>query len=145
MIRRPPRSTRTDTLFPYTTLCRSGCILNQPLSSDALAQLFTEARTFNGYLDKPVPVEMLHALWDLMKMGPTSANQLPARIVWCVSQEAKDKLAALASGNNAPKIQAAPVAAILAMDENFHDYLPELYPALRSEENRKSTRLNSSH
>src|SRR3546814_4576627 len=65
-----------------------------------------------------------------MKMGPTSANQLPARIVWCVSQEAKDKLAALASGNNAPKIQAAPVAAILAMDENFHDYLPELYPAL---------------
>src|SRR3546814_10140939 len=73
---------------------------------------------------------MLHALWDLMKMGPTSANQLPARIVWCVSQEAKDKLAALASGNNAPKIQAAPVAAILAMDENFHDYLPELYPAL---------------
>src|SRR3546814_2388946 len=23
MIRRPPRSTRTDTLFPYTTLCRS--------------------------------------------------------------------------------------------------------------------------
>src|SRR3546814_4113737 len=90
-------------------------------------QLFTEARTFNGYLDKPVPVEMLHALWDLMKMGPTSANQLPARIVWCVSQEAKDKLAALASGNNAPKIQAAPVAAILAMED------------------RKSTRLNSSH
>src|SRR3546814_4573994 len=73
---------------------------------------------------------MLHALWDLMKIGPTSANQLPARIVWCVSQEAKDKLAALASGNNAPKIQAAQVAAILAMDENFHDYLPELYPAL---------------
>src|SRR3546814_14018515 len=85
---------------------------------------------------------MLHALWDLMKMGPTSANQLPARIVWCVSQEAKDKLAALASGNNAPKIQAAPVAAILAMDDNFHDYLPELYPALdarswfRSDERR---------
>src|SRR3546814_4291493 len=96
-------------------------------------QLFTEARTFNGYLDKPVPVEMLHALWDLMKMGPTSANQLPARIVWCVSQEAKDKLAGLASGNNAPKIQAAPVAAILAMDENFHDYLPEPHPASRSE------------
>src|SRR3546814_7518405 len=26
MIRRPPRSTRTDTLFPYTTLCRSLCL-----------------------------------------------------------------------------------------------------------------------
>src|SRR3546814_14562095 len=80
----------------YFAFVEKVCILNQPLSSDALAQLFTEARTFNGYLDKPVPVEMLHALWDLMKMGPTSANQLPARIVWCVSQEAKDKLAALA-------------------------------------------------
>src|SRR3546814_21197847 len=63
-------------------------------------------------------------------MGPTPANQLPARIVWGVSQEAKDKRAALASGNNAPKIQAAPVAAILAMDANFHDSLPELSPAL---------------
>src|SRR3546814_8185007 len=29
MIRRPPRSTRTDTLFPYTTLCRSGRKLNR--------------------------------------------------------------------------------------------------------------------
>src|SRR3546814_14322266 len=26
MIRRPPRSTRTDTLFPYTTLCRSRAV-----------------------------------------------------------------------------------------------------------------------
>src|SRR3546814_21112338 len=26
MIRRPPRSTRTDTLFPYTTLFRSNCV-----------------------------------------------------------------------------------------------------------------------
>src|SRR3546814_6308500 len=29
MIRRPPRSTRTDTLFPYTTLFRSGAIENR--------------------------------------------------------------------------------------------------------------------
>lgn len=104
--------------------------MNQPLSTEALAQLFTEARTFNSFLDKPVPTEMLHAVWDLMKMGPTSANQLPARLVWCVSQEAKDKLADCASGNNSPKIRKAPVSVIIGMDENFHDHLPELYPAV---------------
>ena len=103
--------------------------MNQPLSPDALAQLFTEARTFNGYLDKPVPVEMLHAIWDLLKMGPTSVNQLPARLVWCVSQEGKDKLADCSHGNNADKIRKAPVAVIVGMDENFHDHLPELFPA----------------
>ncbi|MBK5264940.1 MAG: malonic semialdehyde reductase [Alphaproteobacteria bacterium] len=104
--------------------------MTQSLSSEALAQLFTQARTFNAYLDTPVPVETLHALWDLMKMGPTSANQLPARLVWCVSAEAKEKLAACASANNAPKILKAPVSVIIGMDENFHEYLPELYPAV---------------
>lgn len=103
--------------------------MNQPISPDALAQLFTEARSFNGYLDKPVPVETLHAIWDLLKMGPTSVNQLPARLVWCVSQEAKDKLADCSLGNNDPKIRKAPVAVIIGMDEDFHEYLPELFPA----------------
>src|SRR3546814_19404861 len=35
MIRRPPRSTRTDTLFPYTTLVLSGAILAVTILSDA--------------------------------------------------------------------------------------------------------------
>ena len=103
--------------------------MNGPLSKDALAQLFTEARTFNTYLDIPVSIETLHAIWDLLKMGPTSANQLPARLVWCVSQEARDKLADCASGNNAPKIRQAPVAVIIGMDLEFHEHLPELFPA----------------
>ena len=70
----------------------------------------------------------LHAIWDLMKMGPTSANSLPARIVWCVSDEAKQRLAACAGGANPPKILAAPVTAIIGMDLRFHDHLPELFP-----------------
>lgn len=104
--------------------------MNHPLPSDALAQLFTEARSYNGYLDQPVRTETLHAIWDLMKWGPTSANQLPARLVWCVSQEAKEKLAACAAANNAAKILKAPVSVIIAMDQNFHEYLPELYPVV---------------
>jgi 3-hydroxypropanoate dehydrogenase len=94
----------------------------------AIRQLFTEARTFNHYTDQPVADADLHAIWDLMKMGPTSANQLPARFVWCTSQEAKDRLAACASDSNADKIRKAPVTVIIAMDHEFHEHLPELYP-----------------
>lgn len=99
-----------------------------PLGDAALDQLFREARTFNTYLDRPVPNETLHDIWDLMKMGPTSANQLPARLVWCVSAEAKQRLADCASSSNAEKIVAAPVAVIIGMDLEFHDHLPWLYP-----------------
>jgi 3-hydroxypropanoate dehydrogenase len=63
-----------------------------------------------------------------MKMGPTSLNMLPARLVWCVSQRSKDKLAALSSGTNGPKIRAAPVTVIIGMDVDFHEHLPELFP-----------------
>jgi 3-hydroxypropanoate dehydrogenase len=104
--------------------------VNESLSNAALAQLFTEARTFNTYLDIPVSIETLHAIWDLMKMGPTSANQLPARLVWCVSQEAKDKLADCSGGDNVPKIRQAPVAVIIGMDLDFHEHLPEFFPAV---------------
>lgn len=100
----------------------------EKLSDAALDTIFRTARSYNGYLDRPVAVEQLHAIWDLMKWGPTSANQLPARLVWCVSDAAKEKLAALASGTNAPKIRAAPVTVIIGMDENFHELLPELFP-----------------
>ena len=102
--------------------------VNAPLSDAALDQLFRTARTYNGYLDKPVSTEQLHAIWDLMKFGPTSANTLPARLVWVTSQEAKDKLSALASPQNAPKIQSAPVTVIIGMDMEFHEHLPELFP-----------------
>jgi len=102
--------------------------MNQPLADAALDQLFRTARTYNGYLDKPVSQEQLVAIWDLLKMGPTSANQLPARIVWCVSAAAKEKLAALASAANADKIRKAPVSAIIGMDLDFHEQLPWLFP-----------------
>src|SRR3569623_896658 len=63
-----------------------------------------------------------------MKFGPTSAKQLPARLLWCVSDEAKEKLAACASAQNAPKIRAAPVSVIIGMDTDFHEHLSELFP-----------------
>ncbi len=100
----------------------------EPLPDTALDQLFRAARTANGYLDTPVTQGQLRAIWDLVKMGPTSANMLPARIVWCVSNEAKAKLAACAMPKNGEKIVAAPVTAIIGMDVDFHEHLPELFP-----------------
>jgi 3-hydroxypropanoate dehydrogenase len=102
--------------------------MSEPLSPEALDQLFNDARSYNGYFDKPVTESQLHAIWDLMKMGPTSVNMLPARLVWCVSEEAKDKLASMSSGTNGPKIRAAPVTVIIGMDIEFHEHLPEFFP-----------------
>src|SRR3546814_4475046 len=78
--------------------------MSEPLSNSALDQLFRAARTYNGYVDRPVSEEQLRAIWDLMKFGPTSANSLPARVVWCVSDAAKAKLAALSMPANGEKI-----------------------------------------
>lgn len=102
--------------------------MSQPLPDASLDQLFRTARTYNGYLDKPVSIEQLHAIWDLMKMGPTSANQLPARLVWCTTDEAKEKLAACAMPANGEKILKAPVTVIIAQDLQFHEQLPWLFP-----------------
>lgn len=102
--------------------------MGKPLDDAALDTIFRAARSYNGYTDEPVGEAELHAIWELMKWGPTSANQLPARLVWCVSDEAKAKLAATASAQNAPKILKAPVTVIIAMDSDFHENLPELFP-----------------
>jgi 3-hydroxypropanoate dehydrogenase len=102
--------------------------MSKPLPQDSLDQIFLTARSFNGYLDTPVSEDQIHAIWDLMKMGPTSANLLPARMVWCVSPEAKEKLAGLALNTNGDKIRKAPVSVIIGMDVDFHEQAPELFP-----------------
>ena len=102
--------------------------INAPLDTAALDQLFRNARSYNGYLDTPVSNAQLDAVWELMKYGPTSANCLPARIIWCVSEEAKQKLAALSMPANGEKILSAPATAIIGMDLEFYENLPELFP-----------------
>lgn len=102
--------------------------MSEPLPDSVLDQLFRTARTYNGYLEKPVSEAQLHAIWDLMKFGPTSANCLPARLVWCTSDDAKQRLAALALPDNAKKILAAPATVIIGMDLEFYENLPELFP-----------------
>jgi 3-hydroxypropanoate dehydrogenase len=98
------------------------------LSPEALDQLFNEARSYNGWLGKPVSDEQLHAIWDLMKMAPTSANMQPVRIVWVKSDEAKAKLATCVMEGNRAKVLAAPVTAVIGYDIDFHEELPWLFP-----------------
>jgi 3-hydroxypropanoate dehydrogenase len=98
------------------------------LDDAALDQLFRTARSYNGYTDEPVTRAEMDAIWEVMKFGPTSANCLPARLVWCESPDAKARLAAHASANNKDKILKAPVTVIIAMDMEFYEQLPELFP-----------------
>ena len=98
------------------------------LSDSALDTLFREARSFNGWHDKDVSEDQIQAIYELLKMGPTSANQQPGRFVWCKSQESKDRLAKHASEGNQEKIKTAPVCVIIGYDIDFHEHLPWLFP-----------------
>jgi 3-hydroxypropanoate dehydrogenase len=98
------------------------------LNAEALDQLFNEARSYNDWLPRDVSDAQLHALWDLMKMAPTSANMQPARIVWVKSAEAKAKLADCVMEGNRAKVLAAPVTAVIGYDIDFHEELPWLFP-----------------
>ena len=100
----------------------------QPIDDVALDTIFRTARTFNAYTDHPFTEADARAIHALVKMGPTSANQQPARFVWCLSTDAKARLAALSMDSNADKIRAAPAAVIVGMDSDFHEHLPDLFP-----------------
>jgi 3-hydroxypropanoate dehydrogenase len=102
--------------------------MSEKLTDSALDTIFRTARTYNGYTDAPVTQDDIEAIYELVKMGPTSANQQPARFVWLLSQDAKDKLAAAASATNADKIRKAPASVIIAYDKDFHEHLPEFFP-----------------
>ncbi len=102
--------------------------MGTPLTDEALDTLFRTARTYNGYTADPVTKDDIRRIYDLVKWGPTSANQQPGRFVWLLGQEAKDRLAGFASANNAGKIKAAPAALIVAYDKEFHEHLPEFFP-----------------
>jgi 3-hydroxypropanoate dehydrogenase len=98
------------------------------LSDQALDQLFREARTHNGWQQKPVDDAVLKQLIELVLLGPTSANSSPGRFVFVKTQEGKEKLRPALSPGNLEKTMAAPVTAIVGMDMEFYEHLPKLFP-----------------
>jgi 3-hydroxypropanoate dehydrogenase len=98
------------------------------INDEALDIIFRNARTQNKWLDKPVSHTMLMAIYDLMRWGPTSANNSPARIVFITTPEAKERLKPHLSEGNRAKTMSAPVTAIIGYDTDFHEHLPRLFP-----------------
>jgi 3-hydroxypropanoate dehydrogenase len=98
------------------------------ISEPALEQIFTKARTHSGWLPEPVSDQLVRQLYELMKWGPTSANCCPARILFIRSKEAKEKLLPCMAPGNVDKTRSAPVTAVIAMDMEFYEKLPTLFP-----------------
>ncbi len=98
------------------------------ISPEAADLLFREARTANSFSDEPVTDEQVRAIFELVKWGPTAMNNQPLRVVLVRSPEARGRLVEHMGGNNKPKTSTAPLVAILAADDDFHDELPTVFP-----------------
>ena len=102
--------------------------MDRRLDDDALDIIFRNARTHNDWQDTPVTDADLRAIFDLAKMGPTTANSCPARFVFLRAGEAKKRLKPHLSAGNADKTMRAPVTAIIAHDLAFYEHLDKLFP-----------------
>jgi len=101
----------------------------------ALDQLFFNARTANGFLDKPVPLALLQEAYDIAKMAPTSMNTQPTRYVFLNSPEARARLKPALSPGNLDKTMAAPVTVIVATDTKFYEHMPQIWHGAGAKEN----------
>lgn len=102
--------------------------MTQSLSDAALAQLFTDAHTHTTWQAKKIPDEVIQQLYDLVKVGSTSANCSPARFVFITSDEGKEKLKPSLSSGNIDQTMSAACTVIVAFDEEFYEELPTLFP-----------------
>jgi 3-hydroxypropanoate dehydrogenase len=98
------------------------------LDERALRTIFFEARTANGFVDRPVPRDLLERAVEIALLGPTSANSLPLRVVFVETPEAKERLRPAMAPTNLDKTMAAPVNAIIATDLKFYDQFPRTFP-----------------
>jgi len=103
------------------------------LDDDALDLILRTARSQNGWLDTPVSDAELRAIYDLMKVGPTSANTSPARVLFLRTPEAKARLLPALAPGNVDKTKAAPVTAIIGYDTRFYEHMPTKLFAHRPE------------
>ncbi len=102
--------------------------MHHAIPDEALDQLFRTARTQNKWQAKPVSPTLLHALYDLLRMGPTSANCSPARFVFVTTDKGRERLKPHLLPSNVSKVMTAPVTVIIGHDLAFYEKLPELFP-----------------
>lgn len=101
---------------------------SHPADPELLNRLFTHGRTFSHWLPRPVDDALLMRAWNLARLGPTSANCQPLRVLFVRSPEAKARLKVCLAPGNIDKTMLAPVTAVFAADTRFYDHLPRLYP-----------------
>ena len=97
--------------------------------SECLDQLFLKARTHWAWRPESVPLDLLKEVYNVARFGPTSANSSPARFVFLTTPQAKERLRPALSPTNVEKTMTAPVTVIVAWDTEFHEKLPQLFPA----------------
>jgi 3-hydroxypropanoate dehydrogenase len=97
------------------------------IDAQALDQIFLKARTANGFIDKPVPDNLLRQVYDIARMGPTSMNTQPTRYVFLNSPESRARLLPALSPGNLDKTRVAPVTVIVATDTRFHEFMPQVW------------------
>ena len=102
--------------------------MSHAIDDDALDVIFRQARTYQGWLPEPVDDRLLRQIYDLARLGPTSANTMPMRVVFVRSTAAKERLRPALAPGNVDKTMAAPVCAIVATDMRFHEWVPKLWP-----------------
>lgn len=105
------------------------------ISPECLDQLFLKARTANGFLDQPVPLELLQQVYDIAKMGATSMNTQPSRYVFLLSKESRARLLPALSPGNLDKTRDAPVTVIVANDTKFYEHMPQVWHKPGAKEN----------
>ena len=97
-----------------------------------LNRIFQDGRTCRVWHNKPVDDTLIQQIYDLAKLGSTSANCCPLRIVFIKSTESKEKLQPALDPGNVEKTMSAPLIAIFAFDPNFHNYMDILFPPAKA-------------
>ncbi len=109
-----------------------------PIDNTTLDTLFLNARTANGFLDKPVPPALLQRAYELAALAPTSMNTQPTRYVFLQSADARQRLVPALMPGNLEKTASAPVTVIVATDTQFYEFMPKVWHREGARENFES-------
>src|SRR3546814_10179284 len=152
MIRRPPRFTRTDTLFPYTTLFRSpagstarAATRARPRSRAPPVPPATRAGTAGRRAGRQAPATRSRARWDSMETITVGLCRVPADktkgyALSCAGYSAALRLRSVVSRHSRNALHSV-------IQRHHVSGLGEEQPALDAGagQDRKSTSLHSSH
>ncbi len=90
--------------------------------------LFTDARTANSFAATPVTDAELAEIWELAKWGPSAANTQPLRVLYVRTEQGRARLVEHMADGNKAKTLAAPAVAVLAVDTQFYEHIPTVFP-----------------